>query len=222
METVNEQMRERVYRAERKPGEATYKAVTAGSVIEALGGIGVVALGIIGLAGVIPGVLAPIAAIAFGVALAAEGSAVASRYAQPTHYGNGAIEKTEIGGGVGSEVLGGVAGVVLGILALIGIAPIVLVSVAVVTFGAALLLGAGSTARLGSMIASVSHSLASDTVTGSAGAEVLVGLGAITLGIIALTGMHPMTLNLIGLLVLGAGALIEGAAVGGSMMAVWR
>ena len=130
--------------------------------------------------------------------------------------------KTEIGGGAGSEVLGGVAGVVLGILALIGIAPIILVSVGVVTFGAALLLGAGTTARLGSMIANVSHTLASDTLTGSAGAQVLVGIGAITLGILALTGMHPMMLNLIGLLTLGAGAVIEGAAVSGSMMAVWR
>ncbi|HEY7168413.1 MAG TPA: hypothetical protein VIB79_27895 [Candidatus Binatia bacterium] len=223
MEPINERInRDRVAATLPESRETTYRTITAGSVVEALGGIGVVALAIIALAGIIPRVLAPIAVIAFGVALAAEGSSIASRYAQLVRYDGGAVEKTEIGGGAGSEVLGGVAGIVLGILALIGEAPTVLISAAAITFGAALLLGAGTEARLSSMVASSGHWMAGDALTGSAGAEVLVGIGAITLGILALTGIAPMTLNLVALLTLGAGAVIEGAAVGGSMLAVWR
>ena len=202
--------------------ETTYRTSTAGSVIEALGGIGVVALAIIALAGIIPAVLAPIAVIAFGVALAAEGTSIASRYAQLVRYDGEAVEKTEIGGGAGSEVIGGLAGIVLGILALIGMVPTVLVAAAVITFGASLLLGAGTSARLSSMVAISGHWMAGDALTGTAGAEVMVGIGSITLGILALTGITPTTLNLVALLTLGAGAVIEGAAVSGSLLAVWR
>jgi hypothetical protein len=57
---------------------------------------------------------------------------------------------------------------------------------------------------------------------GTAGAEVLVGIAAIALGIIALTGTTPMSLNIIAMLVLGAGATIQATSVGGAMVAVFR
>ena len=57
---------------------------------------------------------------------------------------------------------------------------------------------------------------------GTAGAEVLVGIGAVVLGIIALTGADPMTLNLIAMLTLGASATIEATSVGGAMVSVFQ
>ena len=49
----------------------------------------------------------------------------------------------------------------------------------------------------------------------SAGAEVLVGGGAVVLGIIALVGTIPLTLTLVALLAMGASTLMTGTAVAG-------
>ena len=46
----------------------------------------------------------------------------------------------------------------------------------------------------------------------------LVGIGAVTLGIIAIVGIEPVTLRLAALLALGASAVLSGTTVGGTMM----
>src|SRR5262249_29251602 len=56
--------------------QKSIKVVAGGSITEAICGAAVVVLAIIGLAGVLPGTLASIATIAFGVALLAQGSAI--------------------------------------------------------------------------------------------------------------------------------------------------
>ncbi len=202
--------------------ETTYKAVTAGSVIEALGGIGVVALSIIGLAGIIPEQMAAIAAIAFGVALAAEGAAVAARFTQLSRAAD-KLQEMELGDSVGSELLGGLAGGVLGILALIGIAPTTLTAVAAIVFGASILLGAGIASRMKSMTQPTgNHPVLSETLAAAVGAEVLVGVAAIILGILAVVGVTPMTLTLVALLSLGSAALIQGTALGGTLVAIFH
>jgi len=223
MAGLNESSQERSYAVHREPvaRESTYTTLAAGSALEGLGGLGVVALSIVGLAGVVPRYMAPIATIAFGVALAAEGASIATRFSQLAHN-DGLIQKAEIGGGAGGELVGGLAGGVLGILALIGIAPIVLVSVAAIVFGAAILLGSGTESRISSLAAESGERVISGALLGTAGAEVLVGVAAIALGIIALTGTAPMSLNLIAMLVLGAGATIQATSVGGAMAAVFR
>ncbi|HZD41845.1 MAG TPA: hypothetical protein VE131_14070 [Terriglobales bacterium] len=204
----------------REEREASAKTITTGSVIEAVGGIGVVVLTILGLVGVVPEILASVAAIAFGVALAGEGVAVASRF-HDLARAEGAAEKAEIGGGSGSELLGGLAGGVLGLLALLGIVPVTLLAVASIVFGASLLLGSASTARLSSAMATNRHPIAQDSVVTAVGAQLLVGIAAVALGIIALTGIVPMTLVLISLLSLGSAALISGSAVGGAIVSVF-
>jgi hypothetical protein len=165
--------------------------------------------------------MAPIASIAFGVALAAEGASIAARFSQLARS-NSLIQKAEVGGGAGAEVVGGLAGGVLGILALIGIDPTILISVAAIVFGAAILLGSGTESRISSLAAESGERVISDALVGSAGAEILVGIAAIALGVVALTGVAPMTLNLIAMLSLGAGATIEATSVGGAMVAVFR
>jgi len=222
MDTINETHSEQIFRGRpiEEQRELTFRAITGGSALEALGGVAVVALAIVGLTGIIPRYLAPIATIAYGVALAAEGASVASRFTQLARA-DGLIQRAEIGGGAGAELVGGLAGGILGILALIGIAPVVLISVAAIVFGAAMLLGAGSEARMSALASAAGHSTVGSAVMGSAGIEVLVAVGAVALGIVALTGIAPMSLALIALLILGAGALIQGTAAIGAMVSLF-
>ena len=58
----------------------SFETLAGGSAVEAAGGLGAAILGILGLAGVFPGYLEAVATIALGVALFAEGGAVAARY----------------------------------------------------------------------------------------------------------------------------------------------
>lgn len=194
--------------------------------VEAIGGGAAVVLAILGLAGVLPAFMAPIATIAIGVALWFEGGALAARYSKLLdETGRGRFSSTDLGGGVGAEFLGGGAGAVLGILALIGVVPMVLTAVALLTFGAALLLGSAATLRMNTLASSAGageaaeHRLATDAVRTAVGAQVLTGIGGIVLGILALVGLAPLTLSLAGLLGVGASLLLSGGAVGGRMIA---
>jgi hypothetical protein len=122
----------------------------------------------------------------------------------------------EVGGGVSAEMLGGMAGVVLGILALIGLVPQILCSVAVLAFGGCMLVGAAGTARareLPPIGQSRSFEVGREATAAASGAEGLVGLAAIVLGILAVCHIAAEPLTLIAILVLGAGLLLSGSAM---------
>jgi hypothetical protein len=138
----------------------------------------------------------------------------------------------EMRGAMSAEFLGGAAGVVLGVLAILGIAPEVLISAAVIVFGASLALGS---AGCGFYAASTSGSFAagqpaeatrfhSNESFSSAGAQALIGAAAAVLGIIALVGQAEFatTLNVVALLVIGAGLLLTSPPVTRGMMSVFR
>ncbi len=59
------------------------------------------------------------------------------------------------------------------------------------------------------------HLMAREAVLAAAGAQALVGLASVALGIIALVGISPMTLTLVALLALGSSILMSGTAMGG-------
>ena len=204
------------------------KVVAGGSIIEAIAGLAAVALSIIALAGVLPGYLAAIATIAVGVALLAQGGAVAARWSKLVAETPGYEwdSRSELGSGMTAEVLGGAAGVVLGILALIGVAPGVLIPVALLAFGGAMLVGTGTTADLGmfrgtSTSPRLDHATREVTVAAS-GTQMLIGITAIVLGILALSGVDSLILALVGLLAVGASILFSGSAVSSRMMGVLR
>lgn len=204
------------------------KVVAGGSVAEALCGVAAVVLAIIALAGNTPGFLASIATIVLGVALIAQGGAIAARYRQLLHE-TAPYEldtRTELGGGMGAEIFGGVAGVVLGILALIGLYPSVLLPIAVIVFGGSLLLGSGATVDLSSMGLSVQHErfahVARQATMAASGMQALVGISAVVLGILALVGLDPVVLTLVALLVVGGAVLLSGTAVSSRMATLIR
>jgi hypothetical protein len=93
-------------------------------------------------------------------------------------------------------------------------------SVAAIVFGAALLLGAGATASLNCLIIEhhyraheVARRVAGTMVSGATGAQVLIGLAAIVLGIVALVGVHPLIQSLVAFLAIGAAVAISGLAL---------
>ncbi|WP_438020402.1 hypothetical protein WMF18_15585 [Sorangium sp. So ce315] len=208
--------------------DSSPKVLLGGSLAEVACGAATVVLAILALTGTLQGYLVPIATIVLGVALLAHGSAVATRL-RDISAGTGAAgwdTRPELGSGAGAELIGGAAGVVLGILALVGIAPAVLLPVAVIVFGGALLLGGGVTADLGALDAPGAHERLGDVSrqasVAASGLQTLVGAGAVVLGILALVGIDPVVLTLVGLLVLGSAVVLSGTTVSGRMAAILR
>jgi hypothetical protein len=193
--------------------------LAAGSTTEALAGAGAAVLAIIGLAGIVPSYMMSIGVIVLGAAFICEGGVVMAKFADMySHFGSTTTDRLEVEGGVSAEFLGGVAGVILGILALIGLLPFVLCAVAVLVFGASMLIGAGMTPsarQLTMMQPTESRTLEAgrEATVAASGAEALVALAAVVLGILAICHIAVMPLVLIGVLVLGASFLLAGSAM---------
>lgn len=218
----------------------------AGSVVEAITGLGAIVLAILGLAEILPVTMASIAVIALGVALFIKGGAIMARYADiVAHYGTGSPEITEFGGGTSVEFLGGLGGIALGILCLLSIVEGILLPVSVIMFGMVLLIGAGVLSRISHerLVTTTTEPLvtpreepvttrrefapvtvrheAEEAMNAAAGMEIFVGVSAIVLGILALVGYAPLTLVLVGLLVTGASVFFSATSVGARMAGVF-
>lgn len=202
------------------------REIEGGSTTEAIGGAAAIVLAILGLLGVLPTVLASIASIAIGVGLIVAGGAIAARYERVLAGPEPSTTRREIAGGMGMEAFAGVAAVVLGVLALLGLSPLTLLAISAIAAGAGLLMASGSMARLESLVRwETAHDTTSklhDTVYASAGSEVLIGVGAIVLGILALTGRDPLTLVLVALLSIGASLLVSGSTIAGRFFSMFH
>ena len=208
--------------------ETSAAVVEGGSFAQAVAGLATVALAIIGLANVFPFITAPVAVIVVAAGLMLQGGAMATRYAKLLRCAaRNRVAPGGLGSGMSSHLAGGIAGIVLGILALVQVVPVVLTAVAVLVFGAAVLLGCGANFALNNLVVrtwsrdnTISHEVVRAMASAATGAEALVGLAAVVLGIIAICGFAPMTLSLVGLLCLGAGVTLSGLALGGKMLAM--
>jgi len=202
------------------------EAAGFGGLVDAIGGIATIVLAIVALTGVRPEILVPITIIVFGAALLIQAGAMVSEYALFMPAGAGA----DFGGAnsLSSLFLVGAAGIVLGVLALLGIATTVLTSVAVIAFGAALLLSANSVRNL-YLLRRVSTGsigggelLAGEMASGSAAVQLLAGLTAVVLGILAVTGARADILTLSAMIVLGATVVLSGSALSGMVLGFMR
>jgi len=181
------------------------------SVPERIGAIGTIILAILGLAGIYSNIVASVAAIVMGAAFLTDGLA-ASAASRRMHIQGTARQSMELGGGVNAGFFAGFASVVLGILSFFRITPETLLAVTVLVLGGALLLGAGAAAtRIARLAQSTTTDIRGTTIPISSG-SMFVGIAAVVLGILAIVGMVPMTLVLVGFLALGAGALFSGPA----------
>jgi hypothetical protein len=207
---------------------ASTEAATYGGLVDATGGIVTVVLAIVALAGVHPNVIVPITVIVFGAALLIQGGTMLSEYTRifsPTIAGAATFSGEQFGGSSLSALfLVGAAGIVLGVLALLNIAPAQLTAIAVIAFGSALVLSSNSVRHLyllrtsasaGTTAGMGSEMVAGEMASGSAGVQMLAGLAAIVLGILAVSGTNPDVLTLAALLVLGATVILTGSTLSG-------
>ncbi len=210
--------------------KTTTQFMAGGGIGETLGGIAVIVLAIVGLAGWYPMYVLGAAVIVFGGALLLQGASMASHYYSLMDESVGSQESSEmeLGSGMGGQVLGGVAGIVLGILAVLGIVPVVLEAISAIVFGGCLLFSCGSNRRLSTFSTtrgytfgrfSAGRRVAADVLTAATGVQALAALAGIILGIIALANPYfPITLTLVALLVMGAAVTLSGGAITARMV----
>jgi hypothetical protein len=206
-----------------------------GGLLDAIGGIATAVLAIIALSGYAHEVLAGVAIIVFGAALLVQAGTLLTEFASmavPGSMSATSIGTEAIGGdGVSAMFIVGAAGVVLGILALLGVTATVLTSVAIIAFGAAFLLSAGSARHLhqmqsmmrrGALGQSGSELIAGQMAAGSGGLQMLSGISAIVLGILAVCGVYRVELTLVALLVLGLSIMMTGGSLSGMVLSFMR
>jgi hypothetical protein len=208
------------------------EAAAYGGLVDAVGGIATIILAIVALSGVRPDIIVPSTVIVFGAALLIQGGTMLSEYAQIMFpRGDTTMVSPEQFGGSSISVmfLVGAAGIVLGVLALVGIAANPLMSVALIAFGSGLLLSSNAVRALYLLQASRagtprtgSEMLAGEMASGSAGVQILAGLSALVLGILAVTGTNPAVLVPSALIVLGATVVLTGSALSGLVMGFMR
>jgi hypothetical protein len=202
------------------PGSTTITTTetSSGLFAEAVGGIATIVLAILGLSGVSPDYLLAIATIVFGAALIIEGTSIVADYTHILSHSSGVIPPHVGTSGISAVFLAGVGGIILGVLALLGLYPATLSSAAIIVYGSALLfssLAAASLHALKSRIAGDPTMV--DSLFETAGVKVLAGVAAIVLGILAAAGTLALKLDLIALLVLGAGMLATGNGLNNAM-----
>jgi hypothetical protein len=210
---------------------AAAQTAAYGGLVDAIGGIAAGVLAIIGLSGFDPEGMAGIATVVLGAALLIQAGAILSEYTYILYQSSSASASSELNGGDGlaAMFMVGAAGIVLGVLALLGMAAGALTAIAVIAYGSALVLSSGSVRQLAllrgeAMLASRSgrEMLVGQMASGSAGMQLLTGLAAVVLGILAVAGHAPRVLTLAALLVLGITVLLSGSALSSLVLSFMR
>jgi hypothetical protein len=205
------------------------EAAAYGGLVDVIGGIATVVLAIVALGGVHPEVILPIAVIVFGATLLIQGGRMLSEFASIIFAATSASSGQFGVGGLSTLFLVGVAGILLGILALIGIAAGSLSAITVIAFGTALLLSSNAVRLLSTLRTSRSGAphvgtemLVRALASGSAGVQMLAGLAAVVLGVLAVAGMNQNILTLVALIVLGVAMILTGSALTGLVSGFMR
>lgn len=216
-----------------EPSSAAVRTATYGGLADAIGGIATIVLAIVALTGTHPEVILPIAVIVFGAALLIQGGTLLSEYDSTMSPAGAAGASPEQFGGVGglsTLFLVGVAGIVLGILALLGIATSTLCAISAIAFGTALLLSSNAVRHLSMLPTSYrtqapragAELLAGEMASSSASVQMLAGLAAVVLGVLAVAGVNQTVLTLAALIVLGSAIILTGSALTGLIMGFMR
>ena len=196
-----------------------------GTFTEAAGGIATIVLGIRGLASIVPATLAAVGVIVIGAALLTEGMAVVDEFAQLSQTDNASgRDIAGAGGGVMLEFLGGVGVIVLGVLALLDISNMTLLAISIIAIGGTLILAGGMLTSMATSNLSgqndAGDQMARNAAAGRRGIEILIGIGGVVLGILALVGINPLTLILISVLGFGSAILLTGSAITGRLLSI--
>jgi hypothetical protein len=205
------------------------EVIFGGALAETLTGAGVVVVSIIGLAGFMPMIMLPVAIIGLGASFLFEGGAVATRLSDLlSEVTERRVDIAELGGGLTVEFIAGFGGIALGILSLARVQPTILAPIAAIAFGGALVIGSGVKARVNHLHISnrsehrLVREIAREALVATSGVEILVGMGAIALGILGVVRILPVELSLVAVLSVGGIMLLSGTALGGRMLSLFR
>lgn len=192
---------------------------------QTIGGLALIVLGILALAKIDPLLLTSIATIVAGVALMIVSAGLAVELSKGLSESTGNLLHTgEMANGLNAGVLGGIAGIVLGILAILDVARPELIAVALIVFGAAVMFDFVASAQVRALKMMTAESppgslrMAMSAASSTNTATMLAGIGLITLGILALSGVVSYILVPVALLGLGVYLFLEGSAVAGRMI----
>lgn len=197
------------------------------AITEGVTGLAAVALSIIGLTNIHPWLLASVATIALGAVFVFEAGSIGARFLSYEQTSPG-VTSRPFGSFMTAGFLAGCAGIALGILALLAVVPKVLIPVAIVVYGASLILDSGMRARLSQLEGEhsgwtpASQEMAREAASASSSIQMLAGLGAVTLGILAIIGFASQVLTLVALLSVGAVILLAGSTTGGRIASMFR
>jgi hypothetical protein len=196
---------------------------TATPLSEMAAALAIIVLAILALVGVVPAVMLSIATIVAGAAILLQGAELAAEYRRFLIHPGAGAEPGMFGGGITLDFMAGGTGIVLGILSLFS-HPGALIPAALIVFGATLLLGGAVASRRTAVEAFAGDDggwriIAEQLGAMASGAQVLIGVGVIVLGILALMPAEPLVLTSVGLLAVGAGALMTSAASSGAALA---
>jgi hypothetical protein len=195
---------------------------------ETAAALAVIVLAVLGLLDIAPGGMVAVATIVVGAAIVLQGAQAVGEYSRWVAAGSPASAvSASWGGGVGLDFLAGGVGIILGILALFKMTP-ELTAAALIVFGATLLLSGAVSARHNVFLGAAGQGAASQDMPAqlvaaqmsdvASGAQVMIGIAGIVLGILALMPGHASVLTLIGLLAVGTSVLVTGLASGGMVM----
>lgn len=149
-------------------------------------GAGALSVGIIGLAGLAPSILAGIGVIIVGLLFLAVGV----QSLQSTRQVLTEVGSDGVGLGLSAESAAGGAGIVLGILSLLGVIPAILDGAAIIAFGAAFILSASSQARTAQAAikeGGEEHTVLAQALPNAASGLLLIGAADLVLGILAIS-----------------------------------
>lgn len=194
--------------------------MATGSTIEAITGLAAIVLTALALAQFLPSLLLTIAIIVVGAGLFLRGGAAAAEYSKLVREsGNKVTAGASPSGGASAELIAGVVGIVLGVLTLFGIVPQVLAAVALVVLAVGLMMNSVTNARLSKLrlamlgVDGPIREASTNAVWADSATQVLVGIGAIVLGALALLGFSPVLLTVIGILALGVMETLSGGGL---------
>lgn len=192
----------------------TEEVVAGSSSLVTLAGLIAIVLVILAFFGVARSTMAALTTIVLGIGLLSQGMALSKRRNElrADLLAAGETKAAEsVGTGMTVEIIAGTIGIILGVIALFSGAVHSLVSLSVIAFGVALITGGPLTTRLDDV--NIAHAReegvplesSRKVVRTASGIEVLLGIVAVVLGILALIAFSPgMTVPLISLLLVGA------------------
>jgi hypothetical protein len=204
------------------------EVMISGSFVETIAGVGAVALAVLGLLGRLPEVMLTIAVIAIGGAFVVQSRSIVSRFHVLVREMSD-LGTDELAVRMTTEFVAGIAGMTLGVLALLGLVPGVLLPVATVVFGLTLLFGVGAQSGLRELEreCGTTHEtvrrLAQGVLSAGSSLPMLLGIGAITLGVLSLIGLiAPLVLTLTAALAVGSAMFFSGVAMTARMLGFTR